>query len=414
MCFTVFFFKFQFVLTKINRVVLQQTMSSTAFFVLFIFTSCLICQFFVINGCQDLKGIGDTSYDYYSESDLDDVPFTGQLETFLSVIGATFLQQETPIQGRITYSTGSVVWSVLSSYEEKPLEFYGRVDKSTARRRCETTTESNTQLFKLHRNVAIWYGWYFLTRNYYPSDFAQFAQVLNEFGLDADICDGSKYYSSHCYDTATPWGLSFVIATEYYEYGLNDGWNVDGSYSRVVNKIPYQDFRNESQRYIPKNNPWELSVLDSWQPLLESDELGFLFYQEHVTPHIGYTGKSVVFENDEICKRSKRFKRDTARADEYDYNYEIGLLIDRMADLTETSKMEIEFFDAKANLGEFVDQYKYASVPNITSNTFEWWIYDMAYLLNTYETIIVAWKEKVDFDRVRPPSIIAKLLGEQV
>ena len=370
------------------------------------------------NGCQELKGIGDTEYDYYKVSDLVDVPFTGQYrETFVPVIVSTFRASETPIQGRLPLFTQSGVFSVLSSYEEKALEFFGRVDKSVARRRCETTDPdgNNSELFKIHRSVALWYIFHFGVRYHYlPADSANYAAAIEGYGLDPEICDGDKYYTSHCYDTSTPWGLSYAVATEHYEFGLNDGWNEDGSYSRTVNKIPYQDFRDESRRYIPKNNPWKLELLNNWQPLLESDELGFVYYQEHVTPHIGYTAKSIIYTNDEVCERSKWFKKEIAQADNYDYNYEIELLLERMRGLTDLSKMEIEFFDAKSNLATFVSQYRSALIPGIDSTMFEFWVYEMAYLLNTYETVIPAWKEKVDFDRVRPPSIISELLGEQV
>ena len=81
---------------------------------------------------------------------------------------------------------------------------------------------------------------------------------------------------------STPWGLAYITAREVVEYSVYDGWNADGSYNREYNKIPYMDFRDSNRRYIPVNTPWKLKYKTRYQNLLETDELGFLYYHEHM------------------------------------------------------------------------------------------------------------------------------------
>ena len=382
---------------------------------------CLLIELTLTHTCQEFNGIGDDTDDYYSVSDLSNVPSSGFFNSFLAIPGyfSTFLASEPPIQARETVLITINFWNTLAPYQSLALEFFGRSDISNERRFCETAddNDSNTDLFILHRSLSLWYTVYYSFKHHYPQLADGAASIIEAFGIDTDICDTEdNRILNNCYDTSTSWGLAYIITTELYEWSLMDGWNVDGSYNRDVNQIPYQDYRSKNLKYKPKNNPWDLEYIEYWQPLLESDELGFLYYQEFVTPHIGYTGKSFVYTNEEFCQRSKQFKKTIQRLNDdiYDYDYEIELLFDRLSNLNDTSKMEIEFFDLKFNLGLFLAQYRDAITPGIDETNFEYHRSNMAYNLIVYETIIAAWKEKVDFDRVRPPSIIHELLEDEV
>ena len=77
-----------------------------------------------------------------------------------------------------------------------------------------------------------------------------------------------------------------------------------------------------------------------WQPLTESDNLGFLFNQEHVVPHIGFTGRAMYLSPEYFCSLS-------VEDPQYDYQEESELLFDRLAALNDTLKGEIELFDDK-------------------------------------------------------------------
>lgn len=59
---------------------------------------------------------------------------------------------------------------------------------------------------------------------------------------------------------------------------------------------------------------------------MESNDLGFFYAQEHVTPHIGFTAKPVILTRKEINKR----KLDDP---DYDYDEEVELTLKRVAEL---------------------------------------------------------------------------------
>ena len=261
------------------------------------------------------------------------------------------------------------------------------------------------ELFELHKGLT-WaytsYFWYYFRR---VETLAQFTDLfVNEWGLDTSICITS--YINECEnDVSTPWGLAYQIAIEIEQLKKYDGWNWDGSLNREYNKIPYSDFRSDDRRYTPKNSPWSINdeYYDKWQPLLESDNLGFLYNQEHSVPHIGYTALSFFYSNDEICQRS-------IYEPNYDYKLEIELTLNRLANLTDFEKMEIEYFDAKFGsiLPLFLDVY---GKQGISFDSWEFQVPFLATLVASYEATIAVWKEKVDYDKIRPPSIIHYLLN---
>ncbi|CAM9585307.1 unnamed protein product, partial [Ectocarpus sp. 12 AP-2014] len=87
----------------------------------------------------------------------------------------------------------------------------------------------------------------------------------------------------------------------------NDGWNADGSMGgREFNRVPFTgEFSMTDSEghawtpYVPRNSPYELTNIKRWQPLVESDGLGYVSTQEHVTPHIGSTGRYLGFSSKE-------------------------------------------------------------------------------------------------------------------
>ena len=159
-------------------------------------------------------------------------------------------------------------------------------------------------------------------------------------------------------------------------------------------------------RYVPENDPWILSDEEKWQPLTEDNGRGFVFNQDHILPHIGYTGKSLFYKDEEVCQRK-------IYDPFYNYTYEIELLFDHLASLTDEIKMEIEFFDDKvASLTVFSTNYAVG-----TGNDFDKLEGAFSLILESivnYEAVLAVWKEKVDYNRVRPTSIVRKLYQDKV
>ena len=145
---------------------------------------------------------------------------------------------------------------------------------------------------------------------------------------------------------------------------------------------------------------------EHWSPLQETDGLGFMFRQEHVTSHIGETARSFFLGDDDICGR----ELDNPK---YDYALEAQLVLDRSAALTEVAKAEVEFFDSKlASIVPLQVQYHIRSTGG-SLDSWEFVLTDTIAISAIYEAIIVSWKEKVRHDRVRPTTWIHENLGQQ-
>jgi hypothetical protein len=78
--------------------------------------------------------------------------------------------------------------------------------------------------------------------------------------------------------------------------------------------------------------------------MLEDDGRGYFVRQEHVTPYIGQLGKRRLLSDEEFYARS------SLQDLEYDYDLESHLVIQRLSNLTDLDKMEIEFFDDKISV----------------------------------------------------------------
>ena len=381
------------------------------------------------DSCIDLNGIGEGESNVYTLADLSTFYDPGAVVNGLGItdfVTGVTREYETAVSIQLaTYGT-ITYYNVLSYYQVTAVEFFGRRDISQARRFCQPDeTDSNqTDLFNLHQLVALAYVIYYQFRDRYPSavDFYK-ENFMSPRGLNATLCDEFKYSSDSgngnnnesyidafgCLDSSTPWGLANIVCNEILLFTENDGWNTYGSYSREYNRIPYSDFRNDDTRYVPKNTPWVLENSDHWQPLLESDDLGFLYYHEHSVPHAGYTAKSFLFDNDEFCERSSNFQKNFG-PDDYDYEIEMELAINKLRDLTEIQKMEIEYFDNKlTSLVPFFNQI--VTRIGILADSFESVASGLMEFLSFYEATIAVWKEKVDFDRIRPNTAIQNLLS---
>jgi hypothetical protein len=308
--------------------------------------------------------------------------------------------RETPIQFRLIMLESAVSFSAMAMFEEKALDFFARVDVSNQRRRCSEGIDPD--LFALQRRVSFVYSVYYGFIEFSKESAEGATKLMLEWGLDPFICDAPNT----CDSTDTPWGLGYAFAQDVWvEFGQTDGWNADGKLSRTYNAIPYQDFRDPP--YTPVNDPWTLpkKTMERWQPLLETDDRGFLFNQEHVVPQIGFSGRSVYLGDDYYCAT-------TADEPDYDYYEEIPKVLKRMADLSDAQKVEIEVFDNK--LRSIVPLFgQYMNAIGLGRGDFMYSWIDISVCTMLYEATQLVWKEKVRYDRVRPPSITHKLFAGQ-
>jgi hypothetical protein len=167
---------------------------------------------------------------------------------------------------------------------------------------------------------------------------------LEDLGLDSTILTNADA-RGQAGQNVSPRVLGSVVAANILDDMTSDGWNYDGSMTPngdcTANCRPFTD----TTGYSPKNTPWEVTVPAAWQPLIESDDKGFFYAQEHVVPHIGTKARPVILTQEEIDQRT---------LDDPEYNYEVEALtaINRVKELAESPYWRdmVSFMDNKINI----------------------------------------------------------------
>lgn len=290
-------------------------------------------------------------------------------------------------------ATVTGIYGAAAAFEETALELFGRKDVSESRRRCQ---DLDHDLFAQHRQVTLAYStvWHLIT--FIPTVAKEIRELaVDVFKMDLDICESQDH---DCTDITTPWGMAHLMLQDSIEIFSKDGWNVDGNYTAEFDKLPFSDWR--SNPYMP--NP---KCKNCWQPLQESNNLGFFFRQEHVVPHIGETATSFFLGDEDVCSR-------TIDDPGYDYAAEAAILLERSATLDDYKKAEVEFFDSKlTSILPF--QVQYFVRQGISLDSFDFIFTDTITIATIQEAVIVGWKEKVRHDRIRPTTWIHRNFGDE-
>ena len=151
---------------------------------------------------------------------------------------------------------------------------------------------------------------------------------------------------------------------------------------------------------------------------MEDNGKGYFCYQEHVTPHIGTEGKLRFLPNRERRTRqppNPQYSRSRLR--------ESRRVINRMATLNDQKIIEVQQFDDKlivvnALIGAFIGKtlttnYQDPDLgqPGLVLSFERFCHFAMALTAADYDAIILAWKAKVEFDLIRPTTVIKEEFG---
>ena len=95
-----------------------------------------------------------------------------------------------------------------------------------------------------------------------------------------------------------------------------------------------------------------------------------------------------------------------------DYALEVELLLERMQTVqTDDHYNEIKYFDSKTTIGGSLLQAMLTGYgTKVEEQVFFGWALGTA----IYDAEVVAWKSKLANSRVRPPTVIAELLGDEL
>uniref|UniRef100_A0A7S1FQU0 Vanadium-dependent haloperoxidase NapH1-like second helical-bundle domain-containing protein n=1 Tax=Corethron hystrix TaxID=216773 RepID=A0A7S1FQU0_9STRA len=331
---------------------------------------------------------------------------------------------ETPITLRFTSLIDAMMWNCVAAYSpswKDALTKKGAIIRTPS----TSTIQNGTETVNLHtsdsRLMCIVNAWLTVVEDWVPEaldpmlgyadQFQYFLPKSHGFDPDVDACFFDNDITNEnerakCLETLAqekcyaPSTVGKIIGRQVTEYGRNDGWNAYGTLNSDGTPCTSNCRRfTDRTGYRPKMHH---KAKKRWQPLLEDDGRGYFTRQEHVTPHIGTLGKPLVLSREEMNSR-KLPKPD------FSYAKESRKVMERMSKLDDEKKMLIEFFDDKIKM--FLSL---VSTVIFAGASFEQVLnYVVGVGAGDFDALLLAWKEKVFHDRVRPTTFIQKQMGNE-
>lgn len=220
-------------------------------------------------------------------------------------------------------------------------------------------------------------------------------------------------------DETTLIGWANVRAARAIQFLSKDGWNSQGDLTKDDYLMRYDDTTGYRPVNPPSLDPSNLRRPLRWQPLRFSvDGHGFFAKQEHITPHIGLKVTPLAMSRTELedkkvagpyvspNRRQTLSSRDKARVMNF-----IERLFNRTAGVTPTQITLVYFWENKFfGLGGFLVYYEaLLGIPLEDMNRFV-----LGEFVALHDAVLLAWKEKVRHDLVRPKTLIRRLLKGKV
>lgn len=311
---------------------------------------------------------------------------------------------ETPIQIRAFMYLNVAMWCAWSNYHPTAADFFGRT--SFKRPASEHTLEN--------KNTAMMFAILRIYEGSPPSfggdsGMPEFRKFVQEQGYDPD--DRSE-------DMTTPVGIGNREGRDVAKLMAMDGWNAIGDQTATqMNYMePFQDYTN----YAPRNPASEIQYPFRWQPVQESNGRGYFSRQEFVVPQIG---SAIAFglspdEMSNLTATSPYVNRDAQvggenPADKARLRSEAQKVFKRSMRLTQYQQVLAEYFDNKVTSfmtpvqprGTFgiACQYRLVVLPNALNwGVDEDMIYGLGANIATFDSTVLAWKEKRRVDAIRP------------
>ena len=244
------------------------------------------------------------------------------VEGFASRLHAGPVQKyETPIQVWQTWRLDQAMWNCIAAYHPTALDALTKSRPQFVAPVQYHTSEA--------RALCMVYAVNKLIPDLVPIAAEAISSWLDELGLDSSIMSNEDAEREAKKNVPTPRVLGSWVASIILKDMKEDGWNYDGRLAVkgicTGNCRPFTD----TTGYTPVNSPWEITNDSKWQPLIESDNLGFFYAQEHVTPHIGTLARTVILTDQE---------RHATQIDDpgFDYEAEVELAIQRVSALADS------------------------------------------------------------------------------
>lgn len=326
---------------------------------------------------------------------------------------------ETPVQIRAFHYLQLAGWNAWAHYLPRAADIFGR----TRFKRPES------EHLLSNKNVALIFAMYRVYEAS-PASFGGlgirdiFRQVIRDQGFDPD---------DTCDNTETAVGLGNRMGADTAKLMSLDGWNQNGDLTGTQDfyKLPFKDFTG----YRPRNGPYEIEFPFRWQPFGETNRRGFFFHQDFVTPQLrqalSFTLSPKQTENRRVTLPYRRPNVRLGSEDPRDKRLLQNLAREVLAisaNLTEDQRLMAEYFDNKVK-GFIAPGFALVNGQN-TFGTFsiapvfrfellaqylnftpdDNMIYGLAANVLAYDATVLAWKEKVRVDLIRPTGQTMKML----
>mmetsp|Transcript_26657 Transcript_26657/g.37568 ORF Transcript_26657/g.37568 Transcript_26657/m.37568 type:complete len:541 (+) Transcript_26657:113-1735(+) len=335
---------------------------------------------------------------------------------------------ETPVALRFAHLIDVLNWNCAAIYSQT---WKDAITKSNTLLHTPATIDINGNDITLHtsdtRLLCIVNAWATVVDDWVPEAAEPLLGLLQAFeypdvqiGFDPEIdsCfeDGGvgniscleNIAQDRCYRPST---IGSIVGRQVTEYARRDGWNMYGTVNsdgtpctancrRFTDPTGYASRGDRLLRF--EGSSAKNSAKKSWKPMLEDNGRGYFTRQEHVTPHIGKIAKTWILDRDD-------FKSRKAPPPNYNYDKESSKVFERLAALDDTKKMLIEFFDDKIKVAFLVIE----AVAKQGASYEEILNFVVGYTAGEYDSILLAWKEKVRYNLVRPTTWIQEQMEDK-
>jgi hypothetical protein len=232
-----------------------------------------------------------------------------------------------------------------------------------------------------NKNIAIAYASLRILNNLLPSARYIWETELRNAGLDPD--DIST-------DLTSPIGIGNTVSENVLNFRINDGMNQEGN--TVYHKARYSD----TVSYKPKNSPYEITSPDHWQPNIEKSDYGVFSSQVHVVTQYG-TVKPYSLTNLDSFITPLPVKSQISNKE--GYVEQVQQVLRESYTLDDRKKMVSEYFDDKS---WSLDGSLESVIKKNKLDLDEYVFLQLAVKIAIFDGGIVTWKEKLDYDTVRP------------
>jgi hypothetical protein len=314
---------------------------------------------------------------------------------------------ETPIAVYQTMRVDQIMWNCVAAYDDAALDVltFQRPRYIGPQQHHNSEARALCMLHAINKLLA---------GGLVPDAVELFQEQMTEVGLDTSVPNDRVAIQAVKRGDKSPQAIGHYLAANMLKVMKTDGWNFDGSTALdgrkcTANCIIYGD--NGASGYAPVNNPFTPPEDPTrWQPLLEHNGHGFVVAQGHVTPHISEVPLQIfqepLFTRQDIDSRVLP-NPDYNLADEAD----VAIKEVRRTGKNDFRKTAVEFFDNKINLAgglivRLREEYRMSLEQQL--------MYHVGYTTVEHDSIVLAWKEKIKHDLIRPTTVVQSMGNQDI